>query len=76
MLPDDPHTYLALFLGTNGATVALPALPALLIGLAAQNQAAGFFASDGTAIPDMNQIFPSPYFEIPATLPNDLGYIP
>jgi hypothetical protein len=74
MLPLDPHTYLALFLGLSGGTVTLPSLPALLIGLATQNQVAGFLASDGTAIPDMNQIFPGPYFEIPTTLPNDLGY--
>jgi hypothetical protein len=74
MLPQDPHPYLALFLGANGGTVGLPSLPALLLGLAAQSQIAGFFTADGAIIPDMNGIFPGPYFEIPATLPNDLGY--
>lgn len=74
MLPLDPHPYLALFFSLSGGTVTFPPLPALLIGLAAQNQAAGFLAADGAAIPDMNQIFPGPYFEIPATLPNDLGF--
>jgi hypothetical protein len=74
MLPLDPHPYLALFLGTSGGAVTLPSVPALLIGLATQNQVAGFLSSDGALIPDMNQIFPGPYFEIPAMLPNDLGF--
>jgi hypothetical protein len=74
LLPENPHPYLALFLGANGGTVSLPSLPALLIGLATQSQVGGFLASDGASIPDMNQIFPGPLFEIPATLPNDLGY--
>jgi hypothetical protein len=73
-LPDDPHSYLALFLGTSGSTVSLPSLQALLIGLSTQSQVAGFLSSDGTTVPDMNQIFPGPYFEIPSSLPNDLGY--
>jgi hypothetical protein len=73
-LPQNPHPYLALFLGTGGGSVTLPTLPALLIGLAAQNQAAGFLASDGLTIPDMGQIYPGPFFEIPAILPNDLGF--
>jgi hypothetical protein len=74
-LPQDPHSYLALFLGApTGGVVNLPSLPAIFIGLATQSQVDGFFASDGTMIPDMNQIFPGPYFEIPVTLPNDNGY--
>jgi len=73
-LPQNPHLYLALFLGQSGGTVALPSLPALLVGLAAQNQIAGFLTSDGKVIPDMKDIFPGPFFEIPSTLPNDLGY--
>jgi len=73
-LPQNPHLYLALFLGQSGGTVALPGLPALLIGLATQNQMAGFLTSDGKVIPDMKDIFPGPFFEIPGTLPNDLGY--
>ncbi len=74
MLPLNPHPYLALFLGSNGGSISLPTLPALLIGLAAQTQAAGFLTSDGATIPDMAQIFPRPYFEIPAVLPNDPGF--
>jgi len=43
--------------------------------LAAQTQVAGFFASDGTSIPDPNQsLLGLHFFEVPATLPNDLGY--
>jgi hypothetical protein len=74
VLPANPHTYLTLFLGAAGGTVSLPSLPALFIGLAAQSQVAGFLSSDGQSVPDMSQILPGPYFEIPATLPNDLGY--
>ena len=74
MLPLNPHPYLALFLGSSGGTVGLPSLPALVLGLSAQNQVAGFLASDGLKIPDMNDIYPGPLFEIPTTLPNDLGY--
>lgn len=73
-LPQNPHPYLALFLGTGGGSVSLPTLPALLIGLATQNQVAGFLASDGATIPDMGQIYPGPFFEIPAMLPNDPGF--
>jgi pimeloyl-ACP methyl ester carboxylesterase len=72
-LPEGPHTYLALFLGIGGGTVSLPSLPAILIGLAAQSQIAGFLSSDGKTIPDMKDILPGPLFEIPASLPNDLG---
>jgi hypothetical protein len=43
--------------------------------LAAQTQVTGFFSSDGTSLPDPNQsLFGLHLFEVPATLPNDLGY--
>jgi hypothetical protein len=74
LLPLDPHPYLALFLNASGGTVNLPSLTAILIGLATQSQVAGFLSSDGTTIPDMSQIFPGPYFEIPSALPNDPGF--
>jgi hypothetical protein len=74
-LPQDPHPFLALFLGLGGGSVSVPALPALLIGLAAQSQVADFFTADGAANPDPNQsLFGLQLFEIPAKLPNDLGY--
>jgi len=74
-LPQDPHPYLALFLSLDSSTLNVPALPAILIGLAAQNQIAGFFTADGASIPDPNQsLFGLHLFEIPATLPDDLGY--
>jgi hypothetical protein len=76
LLPQNPHPYLALFLGSDGGMVSLPSAQALLIGLATQSQAAEFLASDGAMIPDMNQILPGGFFEIPAALPNDLGYTP
>ena len=72
-LPKNPHSYLELFLGVGG-NVTLPSLPGIFLSLAAQSQVAGFFASDGTTVPNMNDIFPGPFFEIPSTLPNDLGY--
>ena len=74
-LPQDPHPFLALFLGLDGGTLSLPSLVGLAIGLAAQNQVAGFFASDGKSIPDPNQtLFGFHFFEMPAALPEDLGY--
>ncbi len=74
-LPQDPHPFLALFLGLDGGTLSLPSLVGLAIGLAAQNQVAGFFASDGKSIPDPNQmLFGFRFFEVPAALPEDLGY--
>jgi hypothetical protein len=74
-LPLDPHPYLALFLSLDSASINVPPLPALLIGLAAQSQAAGFLTADGASIPDPNQsLLGLHFFEVPATLPNDLGY--
>jgi pimeloyl-ACP methyl ester carboxylesterase len=67
-LPANPHTFL---------TDSSPA-PALLIALAAQLQIAGFLASDGAVIPDVNpnlsSVFPQPLFETPAFLPEDPAF--
>jgi hypothetical protein len=74
-LPDDPHPFLSLFLGLDSASLSVPSLPALAIGLAAQSQVADFFSSDGATKSDPNQyLFGLQLFEIPATLPNDSGY--
>lgn len=77
-LPQDPHPFLALFIGISGTTVEFPSLEGILIGLAAQQQVAGFFASDGKSVPDPNTFLPPSMpqglFEIPAHLPEDNGY--
>jgi pimeloyl-ACP methyl ester carboxylesterase len=77
-LPQDPHTFLALFLGFSGTTVEFPSLDAIVIGLAAQRQVAGFFASGGRTAPDPNTFLPTGLptglFEIPPSLPEDNGY--
>lgn len=77
-LPQDPHPFLALFIGFSGTTVEFPSLDGILIGLAAQQQVAGFFASGGLTAPDPNTFLPSGFpqglFEIPAHLPEDNGY--
>jgi pimeloyl-ACP methyl ester carboxylesterase len=77
-LPQDPHPFLALFIGISGSTVEFPSLDGILIGLAAQQQVAGFFASDGQTAPDPNTFLPAAFpqglFEIPAHLPEDNGY--
>jgi pimeloyl-ACP methyl ester carboxylesterase len=77
-LPQDPHPFLVLFIGISGNTVEFPSLQGILIGLAAQQQAAGFLASDGATMPDPNAFLPSSLpqglFEMPAALPEDLGY--
>jgi len=77
-VPQDPHPFLALFIGISGTTVEFPSLDGILIGLAAQQQVAGFFASDGQSAPDPNTFLapgiPQGLFEIPAHLPEDNGY--
>ena len=77
-LPLNPHPFLALFVSLDGSTIQLPGLDGISITLDAQQQMAGFFAADGTAIPNPNGIsqliFGFPVFERPATLPTDFGY--
>lgn len=77
-LPEDPHAFLLFFLSAGNGTVTLPDLGGLAISLAAQQQVAGFFTSDGTTIPDPNAIvrfvFGQDLFEHPDFLPEDLGY--
>ena len=77
-VPQDPHSFLALFIDISGSTVTLPSLDAIEIGLAAQQQVAGFFASGGLTAPDPNTFLstslPQGLFEIPAHLPEDNGY--
>ena len=78
-LPQDPHPFLVLFIGISGTTVEFPSLQGILIGLAAQQQAAQYLASDGTVIPNPNTFLPSSLpqglFEVPAALPEDLGLL-
>jgi len=77
-LPQDPHPFLVLFIGISGSTVEFPSLDGILIGLAAQQQVAGFFASDGLSAPDPNTFLPSAIpqglFQVPPSLPEDNGY--
>jgi hypothetical protein len=77
-LPLDPHPFLALFIGISGTSVQFPPLDGLLIGLAAQQQVAGYLSSDGATIPDPNTFVPSflpqGLFEVPAHFPEDMGY--
>lgn len=77
-LPQDPHPFLALFISISASGVQFPGVDAIVIGLAAQQQVAGFFASDGLLAPDPNTFLPSGFptglFEIPADLPEDNGY--
>jgi Bacterial virulence factor lipase N-terminal len=68
--PKNPHTFL-----TNLSP--LPAfLNVTLAALAAQQQIATFFTSDGTVITDPDGVLP--FFEVPIAgpLPEDLGFIP
>lgn len=72
-LPNQPHRFLA-----NPDIFSSPAQ--LSIALAAQEQVAGFFASNGGTIPDANQFLTAPFmgqklFEIPSVLPDDLNFI-
>jgi len=68
------------FVRNDLAFAADPNLPAFvnvtLTALAAQQQIASFFASDGTAIIDPDGA--RPFFEVPIAgpLPEDLGFIP
>jgi len=77
-LPEDPHPFLVMFIGISGTSVSFPSLPGILIGLAAQQQVAGFFSSDGLSAPDPNTLvppaIPQGLFEIPPSLPEDNDY--
>src|SRR5262249_41272136 len=78
-LPANPHPYLVLFVSLEGDIVKLPGLVGLRISTFAQQQVAGFFASDGATIPDPNNaliqlLIGAPLFEVPAKLPEDLGF--
>ncbi len=77
-LPQDPHPFLVMFIGISGSTVDIPGLDAIFIGLAAQQQVVGFFASDGQSAPDPNTFLPASLpqglFEVPLHLPEDNGY--
>jgi hypothetical protein len=62
----------------SGGTIQLPGLSGLAISLDAQQQLAGFFGADGSAIPDPNGLstllLGTKVFEVPAALPWDFGY--
>ena len=77
-LPLDPHPFLLLFISLSGDSVQLPGAPALAISLDAQNQIANFLSADGSSISDPNLLsrilLGIKVFEIPATLPFDLGF--
>jgi hypothetical protein len=77
-LPIDPHPFLVLFVSLGGSTIQLPGLDGLSISLDAQGQLAAFLGSDGTTIPDPNGLskllFGFSVFEIPKSLPFDLGF--
>ncbi len=77
-LPANPHPYLVLFVSLSGSTIALPGISGLAVSLDAQQQIAGFVAADGATIPDPNSLstllFGIKVFEIPASLPEDLGF--
>jgi hypothetical protein len=79
-LPVNPHPFLVLFVNLDGGAIELPSLAALAISIDAQQQLAGFFTSDGRTIPDANNFsrlfLGLSAFEVPATLPFDLGFTP
>ena len=63
-LPTNPHAYL---------TNVLDGTPALSIAFSTQTQIAGFFASNGTTIPDPN-VAGFDFFQIPYPLPETLSF--
>ena len=63
-LPTNPHAYL---------TNVLDGTPALSIAFSTQTQIAGFFASNGTTIPDPN-VAGFDFFKIPSPLPETLSF--
>ena len=78
-LPLNPHAYLMLFVNLEGDSIQLPTQNELVVSGLAQQQIAGFFTSDGAAIPNPNNallqfLLGFALFEVPAKLPEDLGY--
>jgi dienelactone hydrolase len=63
-LPTNPHAYL---------TNVLDGTPALSIAFSTQTQIAGFFASNGSTIPDPN-VAGFDFFQIPSPLPETLSF--
>lgn len=78
LLPQNPHTYLLYFAGTELGLGGLASPPIMAIARAAQAQMAGFFASDGDTIPDPNEplrpLFGRNLFEMPLFLTEDLNF--
>lgn len=72
-LPADPHPFLVLFVTLGAGAIQLPGADGLSISLDAQNQMAGFFASDGASAPDPNVLSYLLYgiklFQMPSSLP-------
>ena len=69
-LPANPHTFL----------VSFGSIPELVIAAAAQTQIAGFLASDGNTIPDVNSALHAfvnglDLFVTPDVLPEDFGFL-
>jgi hypothetical protein len=79
-LPVNPHPFLVLFVNLDGGAVELPSVVGLAVSIDAQQQLAGFFASGGRTIPDANNfsrlLLGLPVFEVPSSLPWDLGFTP
>jgi hypothetical protein len=78
-LPVNPHSFLALFLSTDGDSIQLPGLQGLAISMAAQQQIAAYFKSGATVIPDPNGLVKLLFggrniFEVPDQLPENLGF--
>lgn len=75
-LPKDPHIFMARTFVSGNPPSARP------VALAAQQQIAVFFASDGALVLDPDDVVPPPatipVFEVPIVppLPEDLGFIP
>ncbi len=63
-LPTNPHAYL---------TNVLDGTPALSVAFATQTQIAGFFASNGSTIPDPN-VAGFNFFQVPSPLPETLSF--
>jgi hypothetical protein len=78
-LPLDPHPYLVLFVSLDSGTLQLPDMIGLAISSFTQQQIADFFTADGQTNPDPNNalvflLLRAPLYEVPARLPEDLGF--